>query len=159
MTRSATTLLATLALIILLPGTVFAGGGFGLPPERTFGPSLNVFVVMDATPPPPSDLPTLRQFAVSVTRGAHSPAVIFTSTRTYQYGCQQPNFPSLKASTDQRFLGSLSNWAPFEAVEALIGSVGDPERATIVEILDVVCTTVGSQEYLSFTGRIQFTRP
>jgi hypothetical protein len=157
MTRSATTLLATLALIILLPVTVFAGGGFGAPPpDRTVGPSLNVFVVMDATPL--AD-PTPRQFAVSVKRGAHSPAVMLTSTRAYQYGCQQPGFPSLKASTDQRFLGFLSNWAPIEAVEVLIGSVGDPEQATIVEILDIVCTTVGSQEYLSFTGRIQFASP
>jgi hypothetical protein len=160
MRRSVTTLLVTLSVIVLLSYTqVFAGGGFGLPPERTVGPSLNVFVVMDATAPPPTADPTLRQFAVSVNRAAHSPAVMFTSTRAYQYGCQQPGFPSLKASTEQRFLGSLSNWAPIDAVEVLIGSVGNPEQATIVDILETVCTTVGSQEYLSFTGRIQFARP
>ena len=85
------------------------------------------------------------------------------STRAYQYGCLQDGFPSLEASTDQRFLGFLSNWAPLDAVAALVQSAGDPTQATIVEILELVCTTVesqdfGHQEYLSFTGRIRLAR-
>jgi len=166
MRRRTTTLIATLALMALLPVTaVFAGGGLGqAPPDRVIGPSLNVSVVMDATPPPPGSDPTIRQFAVSVQRGVQSRSVMFPSARTYQYGCQQPVFPTLKASTEQRFIGLLANWAPYDSVAALIRSAGDPSQATIVEILDIVCTTVEipgeqTQEYLSFTGRIQFVRP
>lgn len=161
MKRSATTLVATLVFVLLPVTVVFAGGGFGAPPpDRTDGPSLNVSVVMDATKGPD---PTPRQFSVSVERGTQSRSVMFLSTRSYQYGCLQDGFPSLAASTDQRFLGFLSNWAPFDAVAALVQSAGDPAQAVIVEILTLICTTVesqdfGHQEYLSFTGRIRFAR-
>jgi hypothetical protein len=157
--RRSVAVFATLAVICLSPvADVLAGGGFGqAPPDRTVGPALNVSVVMDATVPPPTSDPT-RQFAMTVTKGLHSHAAIFIGTRNYQYGCQQTGFPSLQASTEQRFLGFLNNWAPVDVLDAFIRPAGDPDLATIVEINDVSCTTIGVTEYLSFTGRIQFVR-
>ena len=45
---------------------------------------------------------------------------------------------------------------PADALGALIGSTGDPNKAAIIDIENVQCTTVGSNSYLSFTGVVQF---
>jgi hypothetical protein len=112
---------------------------------------------MDATPPPGPD-PTYRQFSMTVEKGRHSRSAIFTGTQHYLYGCLWSGFPSLEASTDQRFLGSMNNWAPIDVLDALIGPVGNSDLATIVDIDHVTCTTFGGQEYLSFTGKIKFAK-
>ena len=158
MRRSVTALVALAAICLLSVADVLAGGGMGAPPpDKTVGPTLNVSVVMDATPPPGSD-PTYRQFSMTVQKGPHSHSALFTGTRVYLYGCLQSGFPDLQTSTEQRFLGSMNNWAPIEVLDALISPVGNSDLATIVDIDHVTCTTFGGQEYLSFTGKIRFAK-
>ena len=91
-------------------------------------------------------------------RSARIPAAIFSGTRSYLYGCLQPNFPDLQSSTEQRFLGFMQDWAPIEVLDALIPPFGDPTLAVIVAIDDISCTAVGDKEFLAFTARVQFAR-
>lgn len=161
MRRIATVLATVVAICVLHVPDVLAGGGFGLPPfdGKTVGPKLDVSVVMEGPHPPsvPPE-PTLRQFAVRIDKDRHSQAVLFTGPSNYSYGCLQPGFRNLQTSTEQRFLGSLSNWFTLEALDALILPFGNPDLAVIVAIEDVTCTPVGDKEYLSFTGRIKFAK-
>ena len=160
MRRIATVLATVVAICVLHVPDVLAGGGFGQsPPDKTVGPKLNVSVVMEG-PHPPSvpPVPTLRQFAVRIDKDRHSRAVLFTGPSNYSYGCLSSGFPNLQTSTEQRFLGFLSNWFTLEALDALILPFGNPDLAVIVAIEDVTCTPVGDKEYLSFTGRIKFAK-
>ena len=52
--RRSATVLATLAMICLLhvPDALAGAGAFIPPPDKTVGPTLNMSVVMEATPPP-----------------------------------------------------------------------------------------------------------
>ena len=150
-----------LVLIVAVCGLTvpdaFAGGGMsGGPPDKTVGPMLIVSVVMEG-PKQPSE-PTLRQFSMTVRRGHLSEAALFTGGLNYLYGCMQPGFPSLQASTEQRFLGFLSTWAPIDVLDAIIGPFGSSDRAALITVDDVLCTSVGDKEYLSFTGRVRFAR-
>jgi hypothetical protein len=160
MRRIGTVLATVVAICVLRVPDVLAGGGFGLgPPDKTGGPKLNVSVVMEgphqlSVPPEP----TLRQFAVRIDKDRHSQAVLFTGPSNYSYGCLWSGFPDLQTSTEQRFLGFLSNWFTSEALEALIRPFGNPDLAVIVAIEDVSCTPVLDKEYLSFTGRIKFAK-
>jgi hypothetical protein len=156
--RRIATVLATVVVICLLrlPDVLAAGGSFGPPPGKTVGPAVNVVVVMEG-PRQPS-VPTSRQFAVTVHKGGYSQAALFTGGVSYLYGCLQPGFPDLQASTEQRFLGFMNSWAPTEVLDALIRAVGDPDRAAIIDIDNISCTPVGDHEYLSFTGRIKFAK-
>ena len=163
MRRIATVLATVVAICVLHVPDVLAGGGFGLPPfdGKTVGPKLDVSVVMEGPHPPsvaPCPRPPTRQFAVRIDKDRHSQAVLFTGPSNYSYGCLQPGFRNLQTSTEQRFLGSLSNWFTLEALDALILPFGNPDLAVIVAIEDVTCTPVGDKEYLSFTGRIKFAK-
>lgn len=149
--------LATVVVICLLRvPDVLAGGGFGQgPPGKTVGPVVHVLVVMEGPRLPSA---SYRQFAVTVHKDGHFQSALFTGGVNYLYGCQQPGFPDLEASTEQRFLGFMNSWAPSEVLDALIRAVGDPDRAAIIDIDNVSCTPVGDREYLSFTGRIKFAK-
>ena len=159
MRRIATVLVAVVVIGVLRVPDVLAGGGnFLPPPDKTVGPTVNVSVVMEGPRQPLSE-PNSRQFAVSVRRSHQSWAAMFTGNLNYLYGCQQPGFPDLQASTEQRFLGFMNAWAPPEVLDALFGAVGDPDRAAIIAIDTVSCTPIGAErEYLFFTGRIKFAK-
>ena len=158
MRRRAALLATVLAICLLRVPDVLAAGGFGQPPpDETVGPTLHVKIVMEG-PQQPAPEPTYRQFSVSVHKGGHSESAIFVGGVTYTYGCRVAGFPSLRASTEQRFLGFMNSWAPTEALDALISAVGDPDRAAIVEITHISCTPVGENEYLSVTGLIRFAK-
>ena len=166
--RRSVTVLATLAMICLLrvPDVLAGAGAFGGPIDKTVAPTLNVSVVMDATPAPdqdPSEEGTLRQFAMTIQKGLHSRAAMFTGNLPYVYGCQHGGYDDLQASTEARFRRLMQDWAPIEVLDALILGIGDrdralPEFAAIVDIDRVACTTFGSQQYLSFTGLIRFAK-
>jgi len=145
----------------LSASAALAGGGAALlQPDKTTGPALNVTVVMDATAPAGGfPVPgTQRQFAVRLQKSGFTQAAMFVGTLTYRYGCQQPGFATPQASTEERFMGFMNAWIPSDALGALIGTIGDPNAAAIIDIENVQCTTVGSNSYLSFTGVVQFSK-
>lgn len=158
MLRRGTIVLATVALICLLcaPVVLAAGGSFIPPPDKTGGPDVDVWVVMEG-PQVPTE-PTYRLFTMRVQKGRHSQSAIFTGNFNYLYGCQQSGSPDLKTSTEGRFIGFVNSWAPSDVIEALIGPVGDPYLAAITRIDHISCTRVGDNEYLSFSGRIRFAK-
>ena len=127
--RRSATVLATLATLCLLrvPDVLAGAGAFGDPPDKFIGPNLNVSVVMEATPT--SDFAfTERRFSMTVHKGRHSGAAMFTGLLPYQYGCQlgSPDLQDLQTSTAQRFRRRLMvDWVPFEVIEVLIAGVGD----------------------------------
>jgi hypothetical protein len=157
MRRRTAVLAAVVAICLLRVTDVLAAGGFGQPPpDETVGPTLHVKVVMEG-PRQPAE-PTYRQFSVQVFKGGHSESVIFVGGVSYTYGCLVAGFPSLRASTEQRFIGFMNSWAPFEVLDALILPLGDPDRAAIVAIDNISCTPVGDREYLAFRGVIRFAK-
>src|SRR3989442_11546628 len=93
--RRTATVLATVVVICLLHiPDVLAGGGFGQgPPGKTVGPAVNVLVVMEG-PRQPSE-PTYRQFAVTVHKGGHSQAALFTAGLNFFFWCPPGGFPGL----------------------------------------------------------------
>ena len=156
MRRTLPVLGVAIAVCVLLAPQVFAGGGFGAPPpDRTVGPDVKVSVVMEGPRQPESGT---RQFSLIVPKSHGSQAAIFTGPLNYMYGCMQSGFPDIQTSTEQRFLGYMSNWAPIEVLDVLIAPFGPSERATIVAIDDISCAAVGSQEFLSFTAKVKFAR-
>jgi hypothetical protein len=157
MKRIASVLAIVAVLCLLRVPDVLAGGGFGIaPPDKTVGPAVKVSIVMEGPQVPNGS--TYRQFAMTVDKEQPSPAVIFTGTSNYQYGCLWSGFPNLQSSTEQRFLGFMQNWAPFEVLEALLLQFGEPDLAVIVAVHDISCTPVGDKEYLAFTARVKFAR-
>ena len=159
MKRIAIALATVVALCLLRVPDVLAGGGFGAPPpDKTSGPAVKISIVMEGPPVPLPSEAEPRQFAMTVENEHPSPAAIFSGTRSYLYGCLQPNFPDLQSSTEQRFLGFMQDWAPIEVLDALIPPFGDPTLAVIVAIDDISCTAVGDKEFLAFTARVQFAR-
>jgi len=161
MNKTLVSLVATAMICGLSASAALAGGGAALlQPDKTTGPALNVTVVMDATAPaggfdPPG---TQRQFAVRVNKSSYSQAAVFEGALTYRYGCQQPGFATLQASTEERFIGFMNAWIPADALGAMIGPIGVPNNAAIIDIADVQCTAVGGKNYLSFTGVVQFAK-
>jgi hypothetical protein len=157
MRRIAPVLATAVVICLLRVSDGLAGGGFfNPPPDRIGGTTLHMSVVM-AGPQQPSS-PSPRQFTATLDRENSTKGVMFTGLMNYQFGCEQPFFVDLRASTEQRFLGFMNNWVPPDVLDALIRPFGDPDRAVIVDIHDTSCTQLGDQEYLYFTARIKFAR-
>jgi len=165
--RKTAAILTLVGLISMLGTSDVRAGAALVPAGKTTGPALTATVVIDVTQGGSSKGET----TIRVQKASTSAAVTFdsgyVSTITFLPGsCVSNGFFDLLSSTVFRFVGWYIDGIIDDpvALQALLGTFGNPSKATITNVDYVACTTASyptsppARQILSFTAVIGFTK-